>query len=178
MVTKNQRLRVGRFSQHHVDTMTTKKSALEMVWKRTLVGTVGSSLENQHSSKKSIPTIRLKRFENIWAVLVYWVWVRIRFTSSCTSTLSTYPIGELQIRPINTLSGGQKSRVALASITYDEPHLLLLDEPTNHLDLDTVRALIRALTEFQGGVMVVSHDEHLITAVCRFAGFVVVSYLD
>jgi ATP-binding cassette subfamily F protein 3 len=74
--------------------------------------------------------------------------------------------GELQVRPVSTLSGGQRSRIALALITYEEPHLLLLDEPTNHQDLDTVQALIRALSEFQGGVLVVSHDEHLITAVC------------
>ncbi len=74
--------------------------------------------------------------------------------------------GELQVRPVYTLSGGQRSRIALALITYEEPHLLLLDEPTNHQDLDTVQALIRALSEFQGGVLVISHDEHLITAVC------------
>ena len=43
---------------------------------------------------------------------------------------------------------------------------LLLDEPTNHLDFDTVQALIRCLSNFQGGVLLVSHDEHLITAVC------------
>lgn len=75
-------------------------------------------------------------------------------------------VGEIQVRPINTLSGGQKSRIALAMITYSEPHLLLLDEPTNHLDLDTVQGLIKALAGFSGGVFVVSHDEHMITAVC------------
>ena len=51
-------------------------------------------------------------------------------------------------------------------MTYTEPHLLLLDEPTNHLDLDSVQGLIKALMKFEGGVFVVSHDEHLITAVC------------
>lgn len=51
-------------------------------------------------------------------------------------------------------------------MTYSEPHLLLLDEPTNHLDLDSVQGLIKALMNFKGGVFVVSHDEHMITAVC------------
>ena len=56
---------------------------------------------------------------------------------------------------INTffqLSGGQKSRVALAKVTYSNPHVLFLDEPTNHLDLDTVQALIEGLTGFEGAV--------------------------
>jgi len=74
--------------------------------------------------------------------------------------------GKLALQPIYTLSGGQKSRVALAKVTYTNPHLLLLDEPTNHLDLDTVQALIRGLANFSGAVFVISHDEHMITAVC------------
>ena len=74
--------------------------------------------------------------------------------------------GNLQLQPIFSLSGGQKSRVALANITYNKPQLLLLDEPSNHLDMDTIQSLIRALNEFQGGVVVVSHDQQLITSVC------------
>jgi ATP-binding cassette subfamily F protein 3 len=62
-----------------------------------------------------------------------------------------------------TLSGGQKSRVAFAKITFKKPHIILLDEPSNHLDLDAVEALIQGLLIFQGGVLMVSHDEHLIT---------------
>ncbi|KAL5551552.1 hypothetical protein UlMin_001728 [Ulmus minor] len=71
--------------------------------------------------------------------------------------------GNLALQPMYTLSGGQKSRVAFAKITFRKPHLILLDEPSNHLDLDAVEALIQGLVLFQGGVLMVSHDEHLIS---------------
>jgi len=74
-------------------------------------------------------------------------------------------LGDMQIQTLRTLSGGQKSRVALAVLCYAKPHLLVLDEPTNHLDIDTVGALAQALTVFEGGVIVVSHDQHLIHAI-------------
>eukprot|EP00127_Corallochytrium_limacisporum_P002174 Clim_evm68s108 gene=Clim_evmTU68s108 len=75
--------------------------------------------------------------------------------------------GKLALQPIYTLSGGQKARVALARITYEEPHMLVLDEPTNHLDLETVQALIMGLLNFEGGVFVISHDTQMISAVCN-----------
>ncbi|KAG0591226.1 hypothetical protein M758_1G156000 [Ceratodon purpureus] len=71
--------------------------------------------------------------------------------------------GNLALQSMYTLSGGQKSRVAFAKITFNKPHILLLDEPSNHLDLDAVEALIQGLALFQGGVLMVSHDEHLIS---------------
>ncbi|BBN17941.1 ATP-binding cassette, subfamily F, member 3 [Marchantia polymorpha subsp. ruderalis] len=71
--------------------------------------------------------------------------------------------GNLALQAMYTLSGGQKSRVAFAKITFNRPHILLLDEPSNHLDLDAVEALIGGLAMFQGGVLMVSHDEHLIS---------------
>eukprot|EP00756_Hemistasia_phaeocysticola_P024825 Hpha_TRINITY_DN15973_c0_g5::TRINITY_DN15973_c0_g5_i1::g.74579::m.74579/K06158/ABCF3; ATP-binding cassette, subfamily F, member 3 len=74
--------------------------------------------------------------------------------------------GEKAVQPIYTLSGGQKSRIAFSILTWTCPHLLLLDEPTNHLDIDTVDALIMALNDYKGGVMIISHDEHLIKSAC------------
>ncbi|GAB4813067.1 hypothetical protein N2152v2_000113 [Parachlorella kessleri] len=69
---------------------------------------------------------------------------------------------ELAGQAMYTLSGGQKSRVALSKVTWSKPHLLLLDEPSNHLDLDAVEALVQGLALFKGGVLMVSHDQHLI----------------
>ncbi|XP_039068157.1 ABC transporter F family member 3-like [Hibiscus syriacus] len=71
--------------------------------------------------------------------------------------------GNIALQPMYTLSGGQKSRVAFAKITFKKPHIILLDEPSNHLDLDAVEALIQGLVLFQGGILMVSHDEHLIS---------------
>lgn len=64
-------------------------------------------------------------------------------------------------------SGGQKSRVAFAVLTYTKPHIVIMDEPTNHLDMGAIEALSNALKEFAGGVLVISHDQHFITKVCN-----------
>lgn len=64
--------------------------------------------------------------------------------------------------PIENFSGGEKARLALARVTWQQPNLLLMDEPTNHLDLDMCHALTVALQEFQGAIIIVSHDRHLL----------------
>lgn len=73
----------------------------------------------------------------------------------------------LPLQKIHTMSGGQKCRLCLACAMYRKPHLLILDEPTNHLDLETTEALIEAINTFSGGVLLVSHDQHLLTSVCK-----------
>ena len=69
-------------------------------------------------------------------------------------------------QPVGTMSGGEKARLVLCMIVWQRPNLLLLDEPTNHLDLATREALAMALNEFEGTVMLVSHDRSLLRSVC------------
>ena len=75
--------------------------------------------------------------------------------------------GTTALQPIGTLSGGQKSRVVFAYMAMFNPHILVLDEPTNHLDMDSIDALSRALREFTGGILIVSHDELFLDSVCK-----------
>jgi len=73
----------------------------------------------------------------------------------------------LQTTRAQCLSGGQRSRVALAAVSYQRPHLLIMDEPTNNLDLESVEALSEAVANFPGGVVLVSHDQTFVAAVAK-----------
>uniref|UniRef100_A0A671SJH1 ATP-binding cassette sub-family F member 3 n=1 Tax=Sinocyclocheilus anshuiensis TaxID=1608454 RepID=A0A671SJH1_9TELE len=121
-------LKIGYFSQHHVDQLDLNVCSIELLLKR-FPGHTEEEYRHQ---------------------------------------LGGYGItGELATRPVASLSGGQKSRVAFAQMTMPCPNFYILDEPTNHLDMETIEALANALNKFRGGVVLVSHDERLIRMVCK-----------
>lgn len=122
-VNRNSKIRVAKFSQHHVDHLNLHQTPLEFL---------SSKFQKADSSD----------------------------LRGCLSALGI--TGDLQLQPIYQLSGGQKSRIVFATMSYLKPHALLLDEPSSFLDVDTVDALIQALLIYQGGIVLVSHDQYLI----------------
>jgi ATP-binding cassette subfamily F protein 3 len=76
---------------------------------------------------------------------------------------------EMQNTPAGALSGGQRSRVAMAAVSFKEPHLLVLDEPTNNLDLESVAALADSVSKFEGAVVCVSHDQYFVNRIANEA---------
>ncbi len=75
--------------------------------------------------------------------------------------------GHHHLQPIVKLSGGQKARVVFAAVSLSNPHILLLDEPTNHLDMESIDALADAIADFDGGVVIISHDAKVSHACVR-----------
>ncbi|CAJ0577179.1 unnamed protein product, partial [Mesorhabditis spiculigera] len=124
----NRRLRIGYFTQHHVDQLDMDNTALEVL-------------------AKNYPNRPVEEYR---------------------ACLGRFGItGDTALQPVYTLSGGQKSRLAFANLAMLKPNYLVMDEPTNHLDVETVEALGKALNKFNGGVVLVSHDEQLISLVCK-----------
>ncbi|WFD00440.1 hypothetical protein MYAM1_003189 [Malassezia yamatoensis] len=122
---RNSRLRIGYFSQHHIDQLDLTMNPVAFL---------------------------ASRFPG-------------RTEQEYRQHLGSFGItGTTGLQKIATLSGGQKSRVAFAQLSLMKPHVLLLDEPTNHLDIEGLDALIDAINRWNGGVIVISHDERFINS--------------
>ena len=76
-------------------------------------------------------------------------------------------LAEQQMAVVRSLSGGQRSRVAMAAVSYERPHLVVLDEPTNNLDLEAIEALADCVEGFEGAVLLVSHDQYFVERVAK-----------
>jgi ATP-binding cassette subfamily F protein 3 len=80
--------------------------------------------------------------------------------------LARFGLGQQRVTtPVGSLSGGEKARLLFSLVTREAPHILILDEPTNHLDVDARQALVQALNDYEGAVLLISHDPHLIELV-------------
>lgn len=136
-VTEGRGLTIGYFAQQELDVLSADSSPLEHMI-RLAKEALANSATGRDTRQQSLRTY-----------------------------LGTFNFtGDQVMQAVGTMSGGEKARLVLAMIVWQRPNLLLLDEPTNHLDLATREALSVALNEFEGTVMLVSHDRALLRAVC------------
>ena len=148
-VTRDSRARIGVFTQHHAAQLDLRVSAV-----RNMLVACREDLPNQAVLAHTGSGRRLADEEQQQLLL--------------RRHLGTFGItGQKALRPCRQLSGGEKSRVVLACLAWRRPHLLVMDEPTNHLDVETIDALIEAVRGFGGGLLLVSHDVHFVSAVCE-----------
>eukprot|EP00244_Chara_vulgaris_P011619 TRINITY_DN5837_c0_g1_i1.p1 TRINITY_DN5837_c0_g1~~TRINITY_DN5837_c0_g1_i1.p1 ORF type:complete len:495 (+),score=103.87 TRINITY_DN5837_c0_g1_i1:148-1485(+) len=143
------------------------------IGKSTMLKLISGELEPTSGTVYRSPKVRMATFNQHHVDGLDLAYTPLQYLSRCfpgvpeqklRSQLGSFGLGgPLALQPMYTLSGGQKSRVSFAKITYTKPHILLLDEPSNHLDLDAVDALMQGLALYGGGVLMVSHDQHLIT---------------
>ena len=137
-VTEGKGLNIGYFAQQELDVLRPADNALEHMIRLVKELTAEGKIAGQATREQDL-----------------------------RSFLGTFNFGgDMVKQAVGSMSGGEKARLVLCMIVWQRPNLLLLDEPTNHLDLATREALAMALNEFEGTVMLVSHDRALLRAVC------------
>ena len=131
---------IGVVSQHHIDTLSSVLALTPLSYLRQLLtsATATTGLTNRSSDLD----------------------LRAHLGMFCLS-------GNSALQPIGSLSGGEKARLSIAIACLHHPHLLLLDEPSNHMDIETLDALCAACRKFHGAVIVVSHNQHVLSSLCN-----------
>jgi ATP-binding cassette subfamily F protein 3 len=137
-ITEGKGLNIGYFAQQELDVLRPADTPLEHMIRLVKEVTAAGKISGQNTREQDL-----------------------------RSFLGTFNFsGDMVKQSVGSMSGGEKARLVLCMIVWQRPNLLLLDEPTNHLDLATREALSMALNEFEGTVMLVSHDRALLRAVC------------
>ncbi|NBW49200.1 MAG: ATP-binding cassette domain-containing protein [Betaproteobacteria bacterium] len=137
-VTEGKGLNIGYFAQQELDVLRPDETPLEHMIRLVKDMTAAGKIAGQQTREQDL-----------------------------RSFLGTFNFsGDMVKQAVGSMSGGEKARLVLCMIVWQRPNLLLLDEPTNHLDLATREALAMALNEFEGTVMLVSHDRALLRSVC------------
>lgn len=137
-ITEGRGLNIGYFAQQELDVLRPADTPLEHMIRLVKETTAAGKISGQGTREQDL-----------------------------RSFLGTFNFsGDMVKQSVGSMSGGEKARLVLCMIVWQRPNLLLLDEPTNHLDLATREALSMALNEFEGTVMLVSHDRALLRAVC------------
>ena len=146
--------------------------------KSTLLKLIEGTLEPSNGFVRKNSHLRIGRFHQHLNDILDMTMSSIDFMRKCfpaikdiedmRKILGRYGLtGNDQIKPISTLSDGQRCRIIFAWMAQQVPHLLLLDEPTNHLDIETIDSLAEAIRNFEGGLILVSHDFRLINQVAE-----------
>ena len=143
--------------------------------KTTLMNLLAGDLEPTHGDQRKSHKLRIGRYNQHFvdalafdvSPVEYLMGISGLKAEEIRAKLGKFGLsGHHHLQPICKLSGGQKARVVFAAIALSSPHILLLDEPTNHLDMQSIDALADALEEFEGGVIIISHDSRLLSRVC------------
>merc|ERR1712048_511783 len=142
--------------------------------KSTLLNLIMEQLEPCKGEVRTTKGIRVRQYHQHFEELLPFEKTGIEYLSGdfnltqerARASLGQFGLpGASHMTKIGNLSGGQKARVAFAALMLTDPHIIILDEPTNHLDIESVEALIKAINDFNGGLVIVTHDARLIQSI-------------